>query len=208
MVMANETEPTRKSERTCAGCGRADAPGAFLRVVKGAATEGEHEVVVDIGSGGSSYRGGRGAHVHPAYDCLAKACKGGFARSFKTKVRADIQTIVGQIEESFERRVQGLVLGARRSGNVAIGADATCDALAQGTGLAVVACDAGSVAKKQIVTRAAAEGRAVVWKDKATLGKLFGRDEVGIFCVTNAEIAREIQEARSRSEACKGREER
>jgi predicted RNA-binding protein YlxR (DUF448 family) len=170
----------------------------------GAQTDGEHEVVVDV-AGGSF---GRGAHVHPSFDCLAKACKAGFARSFKTKVRADADRLVTEIEDAHDRRVTGLILGARRSGHLAIGTDASCDALGRGPALAVVACDAGSVAKKDVVTRAAAEGRAVVWKDKTTLGKLFGRDEVGIFAVTHAEIAREIQEARSRSEACRRREAR
>ncbi len=204
MVLANDSDTTKRSERTCAGCGRTDAPRAFLRVVMGAQTNGEHEVVAVVG--GSSV--GRGAHVHPTYDCLAKACKGGFARSFHAKVRANVNELVAQIVEAHDRRVTGLVLGARRAGHVEIGTDASCDALMRGPVLAIVACDAGSVVKKDEVRRAAAEGRAVVWKDKAELGKLFGRDEVGIFCVTHAEIAREIQEARSRSEACKGREER
>jgi predicted RNA-binding protein YlxR (DUF448 family) len=205
MVAAvNENDMAKRSERTCAGCGRTDTPRAFLRVVMGAETGGEHEVVVDVG--GSSV--GRGAHVHPAFDCLAKACKGGFARSFRAKVRVNVNELVAQIGEAHDRRVMGLVLGARRAGHVEIGTDASCEALTRGPVLAIVACDAGSVVKKDEVRRAAAEGRAVVWKDKAELGKLFGRDEVGIFCVTHAEIAREIQEARSRSEACKGREER
>jgi predicted RNA-binding protein YlxR (DUF448 family) len=205
MVAAvNNNDTAKRSERTCAGCGRTDTPRAFLRVVMGPETGGEHEVIVDVG--GSSV--GRGAHVHPAFDCLAKACKGGFARSFKAKVRANVNELVTQIGEAHDRRVTGLILGARRAGHVQIGTDASCEALTRGPALAVVACDAGSVVKKDEVRRAAAEGRAVVWKDKAELGKLFGRDEVGIFCVTHAEIAREIQEARSRSEACKGREER
>lgn len=211
MVTAvNNNDTAKRSERTCAGCGRTDTPRAFLRVVMGARLDGaagadaEHEVVVDA-AGGSA---GRGAHVHPTFDCLAKACKGGFARSFRAKIRADVQNLVGEVIAAHDRRVTGLVLGARRSGHVEIGTDAACEALMKGPALAIVACDAGSVVKKDEVRRAAAEGRAVVWKDKAELGKLFGRDEVAIFCVTHADIAREIQEARSRSEACKGREER
>jgi predicted RNA-binding protein YlxR (DUF448 family) len=216
MVSPNETEMGKKGERTCVGCGRADAPAVFLRVVLGEGRSrtptdggggdvgGEHEVVVDAAGGAF----GRGAHVHPSFDCLVKACKGGFARSFKTKVRMDAGDLATAIEEAHDRRVTGLVMGARRAGHVAIGTDAAMEALAKGPALAIVACDAGSVAGKDAVMRAAAEGRAVVWKDKAVLGKLFGRDEVGIFCVTHAEIAREIQEARSRSEACRRREVR
>ncbi len=195
----------KRSERTCAGCGRADAVDALLRVVLGGPLENHSfEIVVDVAGGAF----GRGAHVHPSPDCIAKACKTGFARSFKCKVQVNVAEFSAQIEDAYDRRVTGLVLGARRAGHLAIGQDAACDALAKGAVLAVVACDAGSVAGKEIVSRAAAEGRAVVWKDKAALGKLFGRDEVGIFAVTNAGVGQAIQEARSRSEACRGREER
>jgi len=200
MEMTTES-PNKKSERTCVGCGRADVPGAFLRFVHG----GQAEVVVDVANSGF----GRGAHVHPTADCLMKACKGGFSRSFKAKIEASATELSKQIEDAYDRRIQGLVLGARRAGHLAMGQDAACDALAKDKAqLVVVACDAGSVQKKEIVARAVAEGRAVAWKDKASLGALFGRDEVGIFAVTELGIADQIQEARSRSEACKVREER
>jgi predicted RNA-binding protein YlxR (DUF448 family) len=198
MQMTQETAK-KKSERTCVGCGRADVPGALLRFVLAG-----NEVAVDVAASGF----GRGSHVHPTLDCLAKACKGGFSRSFKTKVEANVAQLSGEIESAYDRRIQGLVLGARRAGKLAIGQDAACEALAKGASLVVVACDVGSVAKKDSVSRAVAEGHAVVWKAKAALGALFGRDEVGIFAVTELGIASEIKEARSRSEACKVREER
>jgi predicted RNA-binding protein YlxR (DUF448 family) len=213
-MQSPEREPTNKkrSERTCAGCGRADAPSAFLRVVLGAPVPGANgasegggrEIAVDVAQSGF----GRGAHVHPSVECLTKACKGGFSRSFKTKVCADVAELSQQIEEAYERRILGLVVGGRRAGRVAIGHDAACEALARGAPLAVLACDAGSAVTREVVSRAIGEGRAVVWKDKCRLGALFGRDEVAIFAVTEPGIAEQIQKARSRSEACRRREVR
>jgi hypothetical protein len=70
-----------------------------------------------------------------------------------------------------------------------------------------VACDAGTVVTREKVRNAVAEGRAVVWKDKSTLGALFGVPEVAIFAVGHDKIAAEIKKARSRSEACSRRRE-
>jgi predicted RNA-binding protein YlxR (DUF448 family) len=189
-----ESTMSKSSERTCVGCGRADAPSALLRFV----LDGDH-VVPDVA--GSAF--GRGAHVHAASDCVAKACKAGFARSFKTKVVSHVSELSQQIEEAYDRRVVGLVLGARRAGHVAIGREAALEA----TGLLVVARDA-ALPSNSSVSRSIAEGHAVVWKDKASLGALFGRDEVAMFRVTLGTIAEQIKIARSRSEACKAREER
>jgi predicted RNA-binding protein YlxR (DUF448 family) len=170
-----------------------------LRLVLG----GEH-VVVDVAGGAF----GRGAHVHPTFTCLQKACKSGLARAFKAKVHANVVELAEQVERGYDRRITGLVLGARRAGHLAIGQDAALDA--KEAPLYVVACDAGSVANRTEVRKAVSEGRAVVWKNKAALGALFGANEAGvaIFAVAHAKIAAEIREARSRSEACRRREVR
>jgi hypothetical protein len=142
--------------------------------------------------------------VHPTFACLEKACKNGLARAFKQKVKADAGELAQQIADAFDRRITGLVLGARRAGHLAIGQDAALEADAH---LLVVACDAGSVVTREKVRNAVLEGRAVVWKDKSVLGALFGAPEVAIFAVAHEKIAAEIRKARSRSEACSRRRE-
>ena len=196
-----------RSERTCVGCGRAAAPDELLRVVLGSQVSpgsGPHEIAVDV-AGGSF---GRGAHVHPVSDCLAKACKSGLERSFKCKVKVSLAEICAQIVDGYDRRIAGLLVGSRRAGHLAVGGDQAATAMQNDAPLLVVACDAGTIVDKGFVARAVAEGRAVVWKNKVHLGTLLGRDEVSVVAVTNEAIAEQIQRARSRSEACRSREVR
>lgn len=179
----------KTSERTCAGCGGKGLPEDMVRVVKGPA--GTDELAIDLAGGGF----GRGAHVHPG--CLEKACKGGFARAFKSKVEADPVALRTQLVQAIERRIAGLLLGARRAGHVAIGSDAACEAIRAGA-FAVVANDAAGVAQKQEVVLAVTEGRAISFGDKATLGALMGhgvagRSEVALVAVTHAPLGREMK---------------
>lgn len=183
MMMSEERiDPRATPERTCAGCGGKGLPEDMVRVVRGP----EGEIVADVSGGGF----GRGAHVHPG--CIDKACKGGFARTFKAKVTVDEGELRDQIRDAVERRIAGLLLGARRAGHVAIGNDAACEALETGA-FAVVACDAGSVAQKHEVVRAVSEGRAVSFGDKVTLGSLMGHTEVAIVAVTHLPLGHEIK---------------
>src|SRR5262245_14590627 len=88
----------RASERTCVGCGRADAPKALVRLVGIPTSVVDSPTVADIGSASvveisciaadvGSGLPGRGAHVHPRVDCLERACRGGLARSFRKEIR-------------------------------------------------------------------------------------------------------------------------
>ncbi len=179
---------TKTSERTCAGCGGKGLPEDMVRAIKGPAGE----IAIDLAGGAF----GRGAHFHPG--CLEKACKGGFARAFKSAVKADATDLRAQIHDAIERRMAGLLLGARRAGHVAIGNDAACEALRAGA-FAVVACDAGGVARKDEVTQAVTEGRAISFGNKTTLATLMGghsatgRGEVALLAVTHAPLAREMK---------------
>jgi uncharacterized protein len=179
--------------RTCAGCQkRADAPLELVRVVLGAEdAKGARAVVVDVAS--SAF--GRGAHVHPEPGCVKKACAGGFARAFRCAISADAATVRAQIVQGCDRRLEGLLVGARRARLVAIGEEAQA-AMAAGAPLAVLASNAGANATKAFGW-AVAEGRAVAWKDKATLGTLLGRDEIAVAVVRDAGIASEFLRVRA-----------
>jgi hypothetical protein len=210
------TQPTTKTDerksarRTCVGCGKVDAPQALVRVVLGPGGE----VAADL-AGGSA---GRGAHVHPAPSCLQKACRGGLARAFKRAVACDAGALASDLVSAAERRIEGLLQGARRAGHLAIGADAAAEALHGGAPLAVVAADAGSIVERATFARAIAEGRAVVFQDKARLGVLLSRgaasgDEVAVAAIVHPGIATQVQRTKlfsdsARGEACRSREDR
>jgi predicted RNA-binding protein YlxR (DUF448 family) len=188
----DERPPKVGPTRTCAGCGRHDDAEALVRVVLGPPDEKGDSLAVDL-AGGSF---GRGAHVHAREACLRAAAKGGFARSFKRKVAASAEEVAAQIVEGCDRRIAGLLLGGRRAGHLALGADAASDAIAKGAPCVVVACDAGSVTDKGALGAAVREGRAVAWKTKGELGALMGRDEVAVCAVTHASVAEQIVRAR------------
>jgi len=176
--------------RTCIGCGerveiaRAGASSALVRLVLGP----NNEVAVD--AAGSGF--GRGAHVHPRPACIEKAVTKGLARAARAKVgflwsdepQASGQTEPGLVPldagslsrvivRALDRRVQGLVVAAARSRKLAPGTDAVNSADERGEALLiVVATDAAAGQKLSVVLRAIAEGRAVAWGTKQSLGAL------------------------------------
>jgi predicted RNA-binding protein YlxR (DUF448 family) len=187
----------KKPVRTCVGCQRRATEGELLvRVVLGPRGEdGKRAVAVDLA--GSAF--GRGAHVHARPDCIKKACSGGLARSFKCAVLASPAEVARQVVAGCDRRLEGLLLGARRAGLLSFGEEAK-DAAAVAP-LVVVASDAGSIVRKGPVVEAIASGRGVAWRNKAGLGALFARDEVAIVAVREDGVAREAQRVRAMADA-------
>lgn len=177
--------------RTCAGCAKRAPADELLRVI----VDNAGVLAVDL----ANSRFGRGAHVHPSIDCWSKALKGGFARAFKTSVTS-VTTTVGdmatQIVVSANRRIEGLVSGARRARHAVAGADTVQQAVRDGTAkLVVVACDAAAAAKLSEIQRAISQGTAIVWGHKARLGALLGCDEVAVCAVLHEGVAAAISSA-------------
>ncbi len=190
----------RERTRTCAGCQRravAFRHDLIFRVVLGPASSSSGRgacargVAVDVA--GSAF--GRGAHIHADPACLAKACRGGLSRAFRCEVVADATVLASDVARGVDRRVEGLLLGARRAGMVALGEDAR-EAVQKGAPLVIVASDAGASAARS-VGHAVAEGRAVAWRTKAALGTLFARNEVALVAIRHEGVASEILWARS-----------
>jgi predicted RNA-binding protein YlxR (DUF448 family) len=182
-----------KSSRTCVGChGRInDAPqGGGIRFVLVPAEGGGAAVAVDL-AGGSF---GRGAHVHATGACLLKACSGGFAKAFRRPISVQAEALLGELERAASRRIEGLLLGARRGGLLAFGDDAK-ERFEDPTNapLLVVARDAGSEAR--FLERAVASGRALAWGTKDSLGRLFSREAVAKVAVCSEGVAKEISRA-------------
>ena len=208
-----ESRPGSKGPRvrTCVGCGERveldEGPerSSLVRLILGP----EGEVAVDPGSGGF----GRGAHVHPRPDCLAKAVQRGLAKAAKGRVSAVASetgellplrpdTLAAAIKAAMDRRIEGLLVAAVRSRQVALGADAVTGACERGeAALLVVACDAAAAADLAEVRRAIAEGRAVSWGTKQSLGALGIGGEatrpsgVGVVALTSSRIAAAVREA-------------
>ncbi len=161
--------------RSCVGCSeRVDVAGnhALVRLI----VSPEGEVAVDARGGGF----GRGAHVHPRPDCLQKAVERGLARSAKVKTNTLVtetgellpltrEALAEAIRRSTDRRIEGLLLSAKRSRKLAIGADAVRTAWSRGDAdLVLVARDA-EVSDMNEVRQAVAEGCGVAWGDKIRL---------------------------------------
>jgi predicted RNA-binding protein YlxR (DUF448 family)/ribosomal protein L30E len=182
------TEPVKSTGpvRTCAGCQKRVSADELVRVVLDPSSQ---EIAVDLS--GSAF--GRGAHVHGTTECLAKALKGGFARVFKTKVVADAKVIGAQIVSAADRRIEGLLQGARRAKQIAVGADVVVESLREGKAeLVVVARDAAAAARLGEVERAIASGKAIAFSEKKRLGALFARDEVAVCAVLHSGVAAAI----------------
>lgn len=205
--------------RTCVGCGERTDVGAqphpsapalpLVRLILGP----DGSIAVDPGDGGF----GRGAHVHPRPDCLAKAVQRGLPRVTRGRAEAvhvepegtaplRVEALARAVRQAVERRVEGLLRAATRTRAVAVGADAVSGACARGEAeLVVVACDAAAGAELPEVRRAVAAGRAAAWGTKAALGSIAGgRREHGValLAVTSGRIAAAAAEAIRIADAC------
>jgi hypothetical protein len=165
----------------------------------------EGELVVDgLFARSGALRGpgarGRGAHVHPRLECLGRA-RAGLSRALRAPVSASAADLGAGILAACERRMEGLLLSARRIGAVAAGADAAFAAARRGAPLLLVAVDAGAVAEKAEVAGAVAAGRAVAWRTKADLGRLLGEAAVAICAVDHGAIAAELKKVRAAADA-------
>jgi predicted RNA-binding protein YlxR (DUF448 family) len=177
----------RAPTRTCVGCGSPDDAGEMVRLVVA-------DGMVAFNLAGGAF--GRGAHVHARPACLVRAPRG-LSRAFRREVGIDAKDLGRCLVAACDRRTGGLLLAARRQRSVAIGTDASLDALRGGSPLAIVAVDAGAVVSSQEVARAVAEGRAVAWSTKNELGALLGAESIAICAIRHEAIATELKKVRA-----------
>jgi ribosomal protein L7Ae-like RNA K-turn-binding protein len=103
-----------------------------------------------------------------------------------------------QILIAADRRIDGLLTGARRGKHAIAGADVVRAAYRDGSAcLVVVASDAAAAAKLPEVMEAIAQGKAIAWSNKQRLGATFGRDEVAVCAVLHEGVAKAISSARA-----------
>ncbi|HET9932937.1 MAG TPA: YlxR family protein, partial [Polyangiaceae bacterium] len=148
-------------QRSCVGCRSPVDPGELVRLVLGP----EGEVVVDLARGAF----GRGAWVHPRPECIEKAAPQGLSRAFKCQVRDNGTQVLATFRAAAERRVQGLVLAARRAHKLEAGASAVEEAVrARRAALVLVATDARASADLAWLAPLVANGQALAFSTKAT----------------------------------------
>ena len=190
----DESNETGKpgSRRQCAGCAKRDFADDLVRVVLNPG-EGVGTLAVDL----ADSRFGRGAHVHASKECVQKALRGGFAKVFKCKVEGTVDALGEQLVIAADRRIEGLLAGAKRGKLAISGSDVVRAAYRDGTAaLVLVACDAAAAAKLPEVQEAVSQGKAIGWGNKQRLGAIFGRDEVAVCAVLHEGVAKAIGSAR------------
>lgn len=211
----------RVSERLCAGCRRVDERDALLRFAVG--PEAPY-----LAPDPQRRLGGRGVSVHPSRACVELAArKGGFARALRKSVAIDAGALCSAAAALYEKRAESLLLAAARRKLLAIGTDAVREALrgrlpvadlrdrkagavgaagAQGAveshvELLLVAEDADG-RREELRAQAERIGRrCVVMGTKESLGRLFGRSELGVLGILDRDLADEVVRCVTRASA-------
>jgi predicted RNA-binding protein YlxR (DUF448 family)/ribosomal protein L7Ae-like RNA K-turn-binding protein len=176
--------------RTCVGCRQRDDRGALLRFV---VAGDPPQAVPDV----SRRATGRGASVHPRRRCIDAAVRSGaLRRALRAELVTNADELVLWASGQYGRRVDGLLTAAYRSGAAVIGTERVRDVIAaKRAAVLVVAGDATE--NRQELMRAAERlgGSCLVHGDKASLGRLFGRETVAVVAIVDRDIATELQNA-------------
>lgn len=204
-VTTSEEDP----ERSCAGCRGKDSKASLLRFAIAPADrrpqDGESPTALAPDPGGRL--GGRGVSVHPTRKCLALAItRGGFARAIAQAGgkpgELDATVLASQAAELYRARAMALLGAARRSRKLAVGTDATREALHAGTIAVLVVADDGAGRKEELMEMAERMSRrCVVLGTKASLGASLGREEVAVAAILDPGIGDALLDAYARAEA-------
>lgn len=169
--------------RTCVGCGQQGRQHELLRCI----LDPDGGLVVDLKA--SAF--GRGAWVHRRKECIERAVRHGFSKSFRTRVQATSAELFHSIAEAGVRRVGGLIQAARAGGFLVIGRDAVEQERHQ-LRLVLLATDAGALRKERFVVELGASGRLVAWGCKQQYGDWLARGDVAIVGIKEHGLASEV----------------
>jgi len=179
------------AERSCIACRRTAPQEDLVRYV--VAPDGN--LLVDY----SQRLPGRGAYTCLEPRCIAEAVRRGqFARTFRrslpTIAAGDLQSALGtQLLE----RILGLVAVARKAGQVLSGSNLVLDALGspEPPALVLVAEDVSAGIGDKVSGKAAARD-VPCWRcfDKATFGRLLGKEERSVIAVRKHALAASLHQ--------------
>ena len=191
MAMSTDSAAEERQDptRTCVGCRKLDAKEALLRFAIAPAGDA---LAPDV----MQKLGGRGVSVHPTRACLKAAVAGGFSRSLRRGMNVSFDALVQQCVSQYERRAEGLLVSAHRARLLAIGTDATRDALGTHQDAVLLVASDAAGRREDLEAQAARLGnRCVVFGTKTLLGGLLGRDEVGVVAILDSGIASALADA-------------
>ena len=171
--------------RTCVGCRAATDAAELVRLVAGP----EGEIVVDLARGAF----GRGAWVHVRPSCLGNA-PAGLSRALRAEVRTTPAELAALLRGGAARRIQGLVLAARRKKALESGATQVGGAVKDGRAeLVIVATDARDAAEHAWLPPLVASGRALAFGEKAAFASWLSRPDTALLAITERGLAQEIR---------------
>ncbi|GEM_PF-231936 len=160
------------SERKCVGCGKHDAREGLERFVKM-----EDNVIFDM----RKKAPGRGAHVHATTECLNRAIKSGFAKSFKAKVKIEDDFLNIFLSSVFTRFQEGLRVAFRNS-DLVFGGDLVSEAMKNNRVRSlVIASDAGHAVSRKFESNAQRKETPYFTAIRgAILGGILGKDFISV----------------------------
>lgn len=184
---AAEVDSPSASVRMCIGCRRTDDREALLRFAIA-------PMAPYVAADPQRKLGGRGVSVHPTRECITLAVKkGGFARALKRSVTLDVDALCTNAAMQYIQRAESLLIAAARRKMLAMGSDAVREKIWNGSlETLVVATDAEGRREELENAVARLERRCVVFGTKSSLGRLFGRDEVGVLGILDRRIGDEV----------------
>jgi predicted RNA-binding protein YlxR (DUF448 family) len=175
----------------CAGCRQHDEREALLRLVL---ADDPPRIVPDVARGAR----GRGVSVHATRRCLQAAVRSGALqrglraaqRGPGTSLEANADELAAWAAGQYARRLEGLLAAAHRTRAAAVGSERVRDVIAQRRAeLLVLAHDAGEGQQDLQQTVERLGGRCALYGDRASLGRLFGRELVAVVAITDPAIA-------------------
>jgi len=175
------TESTRSRERTCVVCRRADREENLVRWV-----------VADDGTFGvdlAQKSAGRGHYLHPVAACLRQAHKA-LTRVTQGVARMSSADLLEVLEAQAARRLQGLLLAARRSRLLCLGVEA-CGEAARTERLRhlLLAHDAGKHVHGPWLETLMGRGDVSGCLSRTELGEMLGREELTAVGVSDEGLA-------------------
>lgn len=177
--------------RTCIGCRKDDNRDGLLRLVL---LGDPPKVVPDI----KRTSPGRGVSVHAKQRCIESAVRGkNLERAFRCDhISSSSTELIRWASEQYRRRIEGLLMAARRSRRLALGTDAVLESIReQKLELLVVSGDA-TKSKQELTDKVAELGqKSLVFGTKESNGKLFSRKFISILAILDTGIARQLVNA-------------
>ena len=141
--------------------------------------------------------GGRGVSVHARRACLEQAVKGGgLQRALKREPGSTAEELTKWAVGQYVRAVQALIAAALRGGQAVLGAERVRDAMNERrVELLIVAGDAGDGHEGLLHAAERLGRRCIVLGDRASLGKLAGRELVAVMAITDPHFAERTRDA-------------